>query len=93
MTGPERVWLPPVPPPSSLADSCRDVAARERLGPAGIEKDFYLTRALWALGQVFQNELLLKGGTLLSKVDLGFFRLSEDMDLVIPGWNKRLPVD
>jgi hypothetical protein len=28
---------------------------------------------------------LLKGGTLLSKVDLGFRRMSEDVDLVFPG--------
>jgi predicted nucleotidyltransferase component of viral defense system len=85
MTPPDWVLLPPLPSPATLADLCRDVAAHERLAPAGIEKDFYLTRALWALGQVFQGELLLKGGTLLSKVDLGFRRLSEDMDLVIPG--------
>lgn len=29
--------------------------------------------------------MLLKGGTLLSKVDLGFFRMSEDADFVLPG--------
>jgi hypothetical protein len=28
---------------------------------------------------------LPKGGTLLGKVDLGFFRMSEDADLVLPG--------
>jgi predicted nucleotidyltransferase component of viral defense system len=27
----------------------------------------------------------LKGGTYLSKVDLGYHRMSEDVDLIIPG--------
>jgi predicted nucleotidyltransferase component of viral defense system len=78
-----------------LADLCREVAARESVQPYLVEKDFYLTRLLWALGQSFGEHLLLKGGTLLSKVDLGFFRMSEDADLVIPeepshrGWNTR----
>jgi predicted nucleotidyltransferase component of viral defense system len=67
-----------------LADLCRETAARERLQPQVIEKDFYLTRLLWALGQVLGEKALLKGGTLLSKVDLGFTRMSEDADLVMP---------
>lgn len=79
------VSLPPLPDRSLLADLCREAAARERVEPQLIEKDFYLTRLLWALGQRFGDALLLKGGTLLSKVDLGFFRMSEDADLVLPG--------
>jgi predicted nucleotidyltransferase component of viral defense system len=50
-----------------------------------LEKDFYLTRLLWAFGQELGDRVLLKGGTLLSKVDLGFFRMSEDADFVLPG--------
>jgi len=68
-----------------LADLCRETAARERLQPQLVEKDFYLTRILWAFGQSVRDDLLLKGGTLLSKVDLGLFRMSEDADLVLPG--------
>ena len=79
------VTLPKLPERGLLTDLCREAAARERLQPQLIEKDFYLTRLLWALGQVFGEELLLKGGTLLSKVDLGFLRMSEDADLVLPG--------
>ena len=79
------VTLPKLPERGLLADLCREAAARERLHPQLIEKDFYLTRLLWALGQVFGEELLLKGGTLLSKADLGFLRMSEDADLVLPG--------
>ena len=83
------VKLPPLPDRSLLADLCREAAARERVEPQLIEKDFYLTRLLWALGQRFGDALLLKGGTLLSKVDLGFYRMSEDADLVLPGTPSR----
>jgi predicted nucleotidyltransferase component of viral defense system len=83
------VSLPPLPERSLLADLCREAAAQERVEPQLIEKDFYLTRLLWALGQRFGEALLLKGGTLLSKVDLGLFRMSEDADLVLPGTPSR----
>jgi predicted nucleotidyltransferase component of viral defense system len=79
------VELPRLPDRTQLADLCREAAAAERVEPQLVEKDFYLTRLLWALGEEFGEDLLLKGGTLLSKVDLGFFRMSEDADLVIPG--------
>jgi predicted nucleotidyltransferase component of viral defense system len=65
--------LPPLPDRVQLADLCREAAARESVQPDLVEKDFYLTRLLWALGDRFGDQLLLKGGTLLSKVDLGFF--------------------
>ncbi|WP_041448452.1 nucleotidyl transferase AbiEii/AbiGii toxin family protein [Anaeromyxobacter sp. Fw109-5] len=81
--------LPPLPDRALLADLCREAAAREGVEPQLVEKDFYLTRLLWALGQHFGDALLLKGGTLLSKVDLGFFRMSEDADLVLPGTPSR----
>lgn len=76
--------LPPPPERALLADLCRETAARERLQPQVVEKDFYLTRLLWALGETLGDKALLKGGTLLSKVDLGFKRMSEDADLVVP---------
>ncbi len=83
------VALPRLPDRALLADLCREAAARERVQPQLVEKDFYLTRILWALGQSIGDGLLLKGGTLLSKVDLGFFRMSEDADLVLPGPSSR----
>ena len=79
-----RPSLPALPDKELLADLCREAANRERLQPHVIEKDFYLTRLLWALGQTLGDHVLLKGGTLLSKVDLGFKRMSEDVDLVMP---------
>jgi predicted nucleotidyltransferase component of viral defense system len=79
------VDLPALPDRELLADLCREVAANEGVQPFAVEKDFYLTRLIWALAQEFGDRLLLKGGTLLSKVDLGYRRMSEDVDLVIPG--------
>jgi predicted nucleotidyltransferase component of viral defense system len=79
------VTLPALPDRELLADRCKEVAAAEKVEAFLVEKDFYLTRLLWALGQALADQVLLKGGTLLSKVDLGFFRMSEDADLVIPG--------
>lgn len=76
--------LPTLPQRGQLADFCREAAARESVQPDLVEKDFYLTRLLWAFGAHFGERLLLKGGTLLSKVDLGFFRMSEDADFVLP---------
>lgn len=77
--------LPKLPDRTLIADLCREVAAREGMQPELVEKDLYLTRLLWAVGQELEANLVLKGGTLLSKVDLGFYRMSEDADLVIPG--------
>jgi len=48
-----------------------------------IEKDYY---CLLVLQYFFNNEtsLVFKGGTRLSKVHVDFYRLSEDLDLIIP---------
>ena len=77
--------LPPLPDLQLLSDLCREAAAEMRVQPQLVEKDLHLTRLLGVLGERLGDGLLLKGGTLLSKVDLGFFRMSEDADLVIPG--------
>lgn len=76
--------LPRLPNRGLIADLCLEAAATEGMQPFAVEKDFYLTRLIWALAQEFGDRLLLKGGTLLSKVDLGYRRMSEDVDLVIP---------
>lgn len=83
------VTLPPLPDRSVIADLSREAAAKHHVQPAQVEKDFFLTRLLWALGQALGDQALLKGGTLLSKVDLGFFRMSEDADLVVAGTASR----
>jgi predicted nucleotidyltransferase component of viral defense system len=82
-TGPA-VELPPLLDPAALVDACGETAARERVQAWAVEKDYYLTRLIWALAQARGDRLLLKGGTCLSKVDLGYRRMSEDADFVIP---------
>jgi predicted nucleotidyltransferase component of viral defense system len=79
------VELPALIPRERLADACREAAAEHGVQPAAVEKDYYLTRLIAALASDLGKGLLLKGGTLLSKVDLGFRRMSEDVDLVLPG--------
>jgi predicted nucleotidyltransferase component of viral defense system len=79
------ITLPRTLDPSALADLCRETSFTEHVDAYAIEKDYYLTRILWAIGQAHGSYVLLKGGTLLSKVDLGFRRMSEDVDLTIAG--------
>lgn len=48
-----------------------------------IEKDYYCSLLLADFEPLFANGLVFKGGTSLSKVHAGFFRLSEDLDFAI----------
>ena len=77
--------LPPLPEQQQLGDWCRETSSAERVQPWTVEKDLFLTRLIWGLAQIHEGGLLLKGGTCLSKVDLGYHRMSEDIDMIIPG--------
>lgn len=48
-----------------------------------IEKDYYCSLVLQDLAALFEQGLVFKGGTCLSKVHAEFFRLSEDLDFAI----------
>jgi hypothetical protein len=48
-----------------------------------IEKDYYCSLVLRGMAEAFQQGLIFKGGTCLSKVHSDFYRLSEDLDFVI----------
>lgn len=48
-----------------------------------IEKDYYCSLILRDLAALFQQGLIFKGRTCLSKVHAEFFRLSEDLDFAI----------
>lgn len=50
-----------------------------------MESDFHLIRLLAALTVHLGDQVPLEGKTLLGQVDLGFYRMSEDADLVVPG--------
>lgn len=76
--------IPALPDRQLLMNACRVEGERQGLLPATIEKDFYLTRLIWALAAELGEALLLKGGTCLSKCDLGYHRMSEDADFTLP---------
>ena len=69
------------------AEIFRDALAltRERTGFAErlIEKDYFCTALLEYLA-ASANKLVFKGGMCLAKVHANFYRLSEDLDFVIP---------
>jgi len=62
--------------------------AQTGFNPRLIEKDYFCTVLLAYLARHGGSQLVFKGGTCLAKVHAGFYRLSEDLDFVIP-----LPVD
>ena len=62
-----------------------ETAARKKMTPAIVEKDFWVC---WTLGRLFANLdlsrlLMFKGGTSLSKVFHLIERFSEDIDLIL----------
>jgi hypothetical protein len=62
-----------------------ETAARKRMTPAIVEKDFWVC---WTLGRLFSHPdlsrlLMFKGGTSLSKVFNLIERFSEDIDLIL----------
>jgi predicted nucleotidyltransferase component of viral defense system len=59
-------------------------AAETRFAARLIEKDYFCTVLLAYLRGVVAEELVFKGGTCLAKVHADFYRLSEDLDFVIP---------
>jgi hypothetical protein len=62
----------------------RQVADRTGIAPALVEKDYWITHALWALHET-GLDLWFKGGTSLSKGFGIIERFSEDLDLMVEG--------
>ncbi|RLC55079.1 MAG: hypothetical protein DRH89_08410 [Candidatus Cloacimonadota bacterium] len=60
------------------------VAQRSGFLSSMIEKDYYCSLILAYLYQDPETNLVFKGGTCLSKVYVDFYRMSEDLDFVIP---------
>lgn len=75
----------------AFGDLLRIVAERRRLALALVEKDYWVTHALWALhAQSF--DVWFKGGTSLSKGFGLIERFSEDLDLKVePGHQSLMP--
>ena len=70
--------------PGAFLDALNYTAAATEFSARLIEKDFYCSLFLEGLRPLFDAGLVFKGGTALSKVHAGFYRLSEDLDFVIP---------
>jgi len=75
-------------------DAIQVTAQRMNIQPEFIEKDYWLTYALYLIFQHdIGNETVFKGGTALSKCYGIIERFSEDIDLVIFEVRKRLRQD
>ena len=84
MTGPEPPSLPRIHEDADrFGETVRFTAAETRFLPRLIEKDYFCTLLLGYLSAA-DGSLVFKGGTCLAKVHAGFYRLSEDLDFVIP---------
>ncbi len=69
--------------PALFREAVRFTAAETGFSARLIEKDYFCTMVLDYLATA-GTELIFKGGTCLAKVYAGFYRLSEDLDFVIP---------
>lgn len=65
-------------------DAITFTAGETGFGTKLIEKDYFCSLVLAFLYQNDSASLVFKGGTALSKVHTDFYRLSEDLDFVIP---------
>jgi len=65
-----------------LKEEIIKLSDRTRFSPAGLEKDYHLTRILHKISERKIKDLVFKGGTCLNKCYLGFYRLSEDLDFI-----------
>ena len=66
-----------------FAEAIKSTANNSRFSAALTEKDYYCSLILREIFQSADCNLVFKGGTLLSKVHAGFYRLSEDLDFSI----------
>ncbi|MCE5262955.1 MAG: nucleotidyl transferase AbiEii/AbiGii toxin family protein [Deltaproteobacteria bacterium] len=68
--------------PVLFREAVNFTASQTRFPPRLIEKDYFCTVLLHYLAA--DDTLVFKGGTCLAKVHAEFYRLSEDLDFVIP---------
>lgn len=84
MTGVKPSTVPSVHEDHALfREAIAFTAAETRFLPRLIEKDYFCSLLLHYL-TTSVSALAFKGGTCLAKVHAGFYRLSEDLDFVIP---------
>jgi predicted nucleotidyltransferase component of viral defense system len=83
------------PPPHAnerdFAEAVNHTAASTGFNARLIEKDYHCSLVLRSLVPLFEQGLVFKGGTCLSKVHTRFLRLSEDLDFGISIVSKAKP--
>jgi len=70
--------------PDLFREAVNFTTAQTAFAPRLIEKDYFCTVLLAHLAGAADNRLVFKGGTCMAKVHADFYRLSEDLDFVIP---------
>jgi predicted nucleotidyltransferase component of viral defense system len=83
MTGPEAARIRQHEDPALFREAVSFTAAETGFASRLIEKDYFCTVLLQHLTTA-GTDLVFRGGTCLAKVHLGFYRLSEDLDFLIP---------
>jgi predicted nucleotidyltransferase component of viral defense system len=83
MTMPESPPIRTHQDPELFREAVNYTAAETGFPSRLIEKDYFCTVLLQHLAEA-ECGLVFKGGTCLAKVHAGFYRLSEDLDFVIP---------
>lgn len=83
MTGPEPLRIRLHEDAALFREAVNYTAAETAFAARLIEKDYFCTLLLGHLSMA-EPALVFKGGTCLAKVHAGFYRLSEDLDFVIP---------
>lgn len=67
-----------------FAEALAFTAVQQGFLSALIEKDYFCSLVLAVLSASSDTGLVFKGGTCLTKVHTGFYRLSEDLDFAVP---------
>ena len=83
MTRPEPLSVRFHEDPALFREAVNFTAAQTQFAPRLIEKDYFCTALLECLARA-DAALVFKGGTCLAKVHADFYRLSEDLDFIIP---------
>jgi len=67
-----------------FAEALAFTSSQQGFVSALIEKDYFCSLVLAFLSALSDTGLVFKGGTCLTKVHTGFYRLSEDLDFTVP---------
>lgn len=63
-------------------DLIKALAGKHPFRTEMIEKDYYLTKLLIAIKELYGPKLVFKGVTCLNKIYLGYYRMSEDLNFI-----------